>query len=67
MRSNPSVNPSNWWDSCGLEFLEAILPSYANGSLRGVDIHDPLDLLEGAKVVSVESVYHAMELGRANV
>lgn len=30
-------------------------------------VHDPNRLLEGAKVMSVESVYHAMELGRINV
>ena len=30
-------------------------------------LRDASGLLEGAKVMSVESVYHAMELGRLNV
>lgn len=62
-----AVNPSAWWDGCDVDYLESILPLYAAGRGCNVNVFDPRGLLEGAKVMSVESVYHAMELGRADV
>ena len=51
------------WPGYAADKLESLLALYKSWER----VHDPLGLLDGAKVVSVLSVYHAMELGRINV